>query len=71
MLFRKYEIDIFNYYIFKNVISILEVGSLFSFLPMDNSLLLFIMICSVFIVYQKDVRPINQAIPDRALRFNA
>lgn len=39
MLFRKYEIDIFNYYIFKNVISILEVGSLFSFLPLDNSLL--------------------------------
>lgn len=68
MLFRKYEIDIFNYYIFKNVISILEVGSLFSFLPMDNSLLLFIMLCSVFIVYQKDVRPINQAIPKSYLK---
>lgn len=68
MLFKKYEIDIFNYYIFKNVISILEVGSLFSFLPMDNSLLLFIMLCSVFIVYQKDVRPINQAIPKSCLK---
>lgn len=70
--FQKFKREIYINYLLENVITILEAGNSFLFHQMYITLSdaiktiilvsLFIMICSKFIIYQKDGKPSKQAL---------